>query len=72
KCVRSYPVDLTRRERECLKWAAEGMTSGEIAERLQRSQATINLHLTSAMHKLGARNRVQAVVRAVHYRLLGN
>jgi LuxR family transcriptional regulator len=48
------------------------MTSGEIAERLQRSQATINLHLTSAMHKLGARNRVQAVVRAVHYRLLGN
>lgn len=72
KSIRSYPVQLTKRERECLKWAAEGMTSGEIAERLQRSVATINLHLTSAMHKLGAKNRVQAVVRAVHYRLLEN
>ncbi|WP_025129150.1 LuxR family transcriptional regulator [Pseudomonas sp. PH1b] len=72
KSLRGYPVHLTRRERECLKWAAEGMTSAHIAERLQRSVATINLHLTSAMHKLGAKNRVQAVVRAVHYRLLDN
>ncbi|NBF06147.1 LuxR family transcriptional regulator [Pseudomonas sp. Fl5BN2] len=72
KSAHSYPVHLTRRERECLKWAAEGMTSSEIAERLKRSVATINLHLTSAMHKLGAKNRVQAVVRAVHYRLLDN
>ncbi|MGC5701962.1 LuxR family transcriptional regulator [Pseudomonas sp. NFXW11] len=72
KSLRGYPVQLTPRERECLKWAAEGMTAAEIAARLQRSVATINLHLTSAMHKLGAKNRVQAVVRAVHYRLLDN
>ncbi|MDR0280279.1 MAG: LuxR family transcriptional regulator [Paucimonas sp.] len=63
-------IRLTRRELECLRWAAEGLTAAEIAEQLNRSLATISLHLTSAMHKLGARNRVQAVARAVHYRLL--
>ena len=63
-------IRLTRRERECLRWAAEGLTAAQIAEQLNRSLATISLHLTSAMHKLGARNRVQAVARAVHYRLL--
>lgn len=64
------PIHLTKRERECLKLAADGLTAGEIASRLNRSLATITLHLTSAMHKLGAKNRVQAVVRATHYRLL--
>jgi len=64
------PVHLTKRERECLRSAAEGLTAAEIATQLNRSLATVTLHLTSAMHKLGARNRVQAVARAMHYRLL--
>ncbi|WP_240350486.1 response regulator transcription factor, partial [Pseudomonas viridiflava] len=63
-------IKLTRRERECLRWSAEGLTAREIAQHLNRSVATVTLHLNSAMQKLGAKNRVQAVVRAVHYRLL--
>ncbi|QBF26578.1 LuxR family transcriptional regulator [Pseudomonas tructae] len=63
-------IRLTRRELECLRWAADGLTATQIAEILNRSLATVSLHLTSAMHKLGAKNRVQAVARAVHYRLL--
>lgn len=71
KELRSYPhIHLTKRERECLKWAADGLTAAEIATQLSRSLAVVTLHLASAMHKLGARNRVQAVVRAGHYRLL--
>ncbi|MCD5996621.1 LuxR family transcriptional regulator [Pseudomonas sp. CDFA 602] len=65
-------IKLTRRERECLCWSAEGLTAKEIAHQLNRSVATVTLHLNSAMQKLGAKNRVQAVVRAVHYRLLDN
>lgn len=65
-----HGLRLTPRERECLRWAAEGLTAAQIAEQLNRSLATVSLHLTSAMHKLGAKNRVQAVARAVHYRLL--
>ncbi|MCI3947122.1 transcriptional regulator, LuxR family, autoinducer-regulated [Pseudomonas syringae] len=63
-------IKLTPRERECMNWAAEGLTAREIADKLSRSVATVTLHLNSAMQKLGAKNRVQAVVRAVHYRLL--
>jgi LuxR family transcriptional regulator len=71
KELRSYPhIHLTKRERECLKWAADGLTAAEIATQLSRSLAVVTLHLASAMHKLGAKNRVQAVVRATHYRLL--
>lgn len=63
-------VKLSNRERECLAWSAEGLTAKEIARKLHRSVATVTLHLNTAARKLGATNRVQAVVRALHYRLL--
>lgn len=63
-------VKLSNRERECLAWSAEGLTAKEIARKLHRSVATVTLHLNTAAKKLGASNRVQAVVRAMHYRLL--
>lgn len=66
------PVHLTPRERECLLYSAEGLTAKEIAYRLDRSMPTVILHLNSAVKKLGARNRLHAVMLANHYRLLGN
>ena len=66
----SRHVRLSPRERECLKLCAKGLTAKQIAYRLDRSPATVMLHLKSATRKLGARNRVQAVARAAHYRLL--
>lgn len=63
-------VRLSPRERECLQLCARGMTAKQIAFKLDRSPATVMLHLKSATRKLGARNRVQAVARAAHYRLL--
>jgi LuxR family transcriptional regulator, quorum-sensing system regulator SdiA len=63
-------VRLSPRERECLQLCATGMTAKQIAFKLDRSPATVMLHLKSATRKLGARNRVQAVARAAHYRLL--
>ncbi len=66
----SRHVRLSPRERECLQYCAKGMTAKQIAFKLDRSPATVMLHLKSATRKLGARNRVQAVARAAHYRLL--
>jgi len=63
-------IRLSPRERQCLGLCAEGLGTKEIAYRIGRSQPTVMLHLASATRKLGARNRLQAVARAAHYRLL--
>jgi LuxR family transcriptional regulator len=61
---------LTERERECLRYSAEGYSAKEISRIIDRSVPTVVMHLTAAAKKLGAKNRTQAVVRATHYRLL--
>ncbi len=63
-------IHLTRRERECLQHSAKGLSAKGIAATLHRSEATVNLHLVAAARKLGARNRVEAVARGLHYRLV--
>jgi DNA-binding NarL/FixJ family response regulator len=55
---------LTDREREVMKLVAEGLSNGEIAERLVVSPATAKTHVSRAMVKLGARDRAQLVVFA--------
>jgi len=55
---------LTPRECECLRWAADGKTSGEIAQLLCLAESTVNFHLNKAMHKLRVCNRQHAVARA--------
>ncbi|TYC48326.1 LuxR family transcriptional regulator [Rhodobacterales bacterium] len=67
---RSSVPRLTPRERECLLYSAEGLTAKEIAFRIGRSVPTVILHINSASRKLGARNRLHAVMLANHYRLL--
>jgi DNA-binding CsgD family transcriptional regulator len=62
------PVELpalTKRERECLSWAAEGKTSWEIGQLLNISERTSVFHLQNATHKLGVSGRQAAVARAV-------
>jgi len=63
---------LTERERECLRYSAEGLSAKEISRIIERSVPTVVMHLNAAGKKLGAKNRTQAVVRATHYRLLEN
>jgi LuxR family quorum sensing-dependent transcriptional regulator len=58
-------VELTPRERECLRWAAGGKSEWEISQILGISEHTSEKHLLNAKHKLGAVNRVQAVAEAI-------
>jgi DNA-binding NarL/FixJ family response regulator len=55
---------LTEREREVMALAAEGLTNDEIAARLFMSPLTAKTHVSRAMVKLGARDRIQLVVFA--------
>lgn len=58
-------VKLTRREQECMRWAALGKTSAEIAIILNRSPETVRLHIKNSIAKLNATNRAQAVANAL-------
>lgn len=51
---------LTSRERDVLRAAAEGGTIADIAGRLYLSDGTVRNYLSSAIGKLGARNRAEA------------
>lgn len=67
----STAFDLTRREIQCLKWAALGKTDSEIATIMGIAVPTIRFHLTNAGKKLGVAGRAQAVRVATNLGYIG-
>jgi len=70
RCIQP-DVRLSKREVECLRWAALGKTDQEIAAIISRSSATIRFHIHNAALKLDAVNRSQAVFKASQLGYLG-
>lgn len=59
------PFGLTKRDVDCLDWASQGKTSGEISQILGLSEHTVNHYLSNASSKLNTMNRVHAVSKAL-------
>ncbi|MEU0650089.1 response regulator transcription factor [Streptomyces umbrinus] len=55
---------LTDREREVLRAAADGSTNADLATTLHLSHGTVRNYLSTAIQKLAARNRAEAVTIA--------
>jgi DNA-binding NarL/FixJ family response regulator len=62
--------ELTPREEEVVKLAAEAHTNREIAEILHLSEKTVENHRSNAMRKLGMRDRVELVRYAIRRGLI--
>lgn len=56
---------LTQRECDCLKFAARGMTSADIGNKLSVTERTVNFHFGRLRRKLGALNRPEAIAKGV-------
>lgn len=67
-CGQQRPM--SKREIECLRMTAHGMTSDEIATTLGLSVHTTNQYLTNSAHKLNAVNRIHAVAKALRCGLI--
>ena len=65
------PLDLTERELEVLRAAAQGQRSKEIAHALGITERTVKAHLASIYNKFGVDSRPAAIAVAAQRGLLG-
>jgi DNA-binding CsgD family transcriptional regulator len=63
-------LSLTRRERECLGWCAEGKSYWETAVILGIAERTVSFHMEAMRGKLNAGSNAHAVAIAVRAGLL--
>jgi predicted ATPase/DNA-binding CsgD family transcriptional regulator len=67
--AQAFPADLTRREVEVLRLIAQGLTDGQVAERLVISPRTVNHHLTLIYRKIQVSSRSAATRYAIEHHL---
>ncbi|WP_241987788.1 response regulator transcription factor [Cryobacterium sp. TMT1-66-1] len=70
-CAAQALAALTEREAEVFLAIAEGLSNPELGERFFLSESTVKTHVGRILHKLGLRDRVQAVILAYEQGLVG-
>lgn len=63
--MNTLDLEFGQKEKEVLRWTADGKTSEEIGRILNVTADAVNFHLRNIQKKIGACNRVQAVTYAV-------
>lgn len=63
--IQKSDIELSEREKEVLKLAAQGMKNKDIADALYISIRTVQGHINSIFHKLGVGSRTEAIFQSV-------
>lgn len=58
-------IGLTPRELEVLRFVSAGLSNGQIAEQIGRTEGTVKVHLKNILQKLDASDRTEAVTIAL-------
>ena len=61
----------SHREKEVLKYIADGYTTEDIAHFIHRDEETVRTHRRNLLIKLNARNTPEAVKKGIEMRLIG-
>lgn len=70
RMVNTRRSKLSKKEKEILQYLVEGMSSREVAEKLQLSVRTVDNHRANMMRRLQVRNAAELVRMAVEEKLL--
>jgi NarL family two-component system response regulator LiaR len=62
--------NLTERERTILQLMVDGLSNQEIADQIFVSRATVKVHVSTILSKLGVQNRIEAVRLAIQQSLV--
>lgn len=65
--VMTPEMNFSKREKEILRWTAEGKTSAEIAMILSISENTVNFHQKNMQKKINAPNKTQSCLLRGRY-----
>lgn len=57
-------IKLTKRQKECLQWAAVGKSYNDIGDILSISSRTVQFHISNTMKKFGVVTHEQAIAKA--------
>jgi DNA-binding NarL/FixJ family response regulator len=60
---------ISKKEKEILKLVAGGLSNREIANVIHLAEGTVKNHVSNILTKLNCRDRTQAVLYAIHWRL---
>ncbi|WP_416908468.1 MAG: helix-turn-helix transcriptional regulator [Polymorphobacter sp.] len=68
--IKGIGIALSRRERECLLWTAQGKTVDEVATIMGVSPETARVYVKRVIIKMNASNKTHAVAKAIHMGLV--
>lgn len=61
---------LTQKEKEALALLVKGKSNKEIAQKLNIAEVTVKTHISNILHKLEVKDRTQAVIKAIEYKII--